>query len=181
MKTCILAMIVAVAVPSGVRLKLDTTTVRPDTVRRGVRLPPDLAATANNETKLGAGVSLKDATPVAVLLEQPETFVGQRIRIDGVATAVCTAMGCWMAVAAENDPKGATVRLKVDHDDGIVFPMTAKGRSVSAEGVFEALAAKDEEAKEAAGEHAKQDSKASTQYQIKATGAIIRKALGIGL
>jgi hypothetical protein len=148
-KTCILAMIVAVALPSEV-------------------------PTATNETKLGAGVSLTDATPVAVLLEQPETFVGKRIRIDGVATAVCTAMGCWMAVAAENDPKGATVRLKVDHGDGIVFPVTAKGRAVSAEGVFEALAAKDEEAKEAASEHAKQDPKASARYQIKATGAIIR-------
>ena len=157
MKTCILAMIVAVALPSEVRLKPDTTTVR-----------------ATTETKLGAGVSLKDATPVAVLLEQPQAFVGKRIRVDGVATAVCTAMGCWMAVAAENDPKGATVRLKVDHGDGIVFPVTAKGRAVSAEGVFEALAAKDQEAKEAAGEHAKQDPKASTQYQIKATGAIIR-------
>jgi hypothetical protein len=166
-KTCILAMIVAVALPSEVRLKPDTTSVR-----RGV---PDATTVATtNETKLGAGVSLKDATPVAVLLEEPETFVGKRIRIDGVATAVCTAMGCWMAVAAENDPKGATVRLKVDHDDGIVFPVTAKGRAVSAEGVFEALAAKDEEAKAAAGEHAKQDPKASARYQIKATGAVIR-------
>ena len=96
MKAGILAVIVAVALPSEVRLQ------------------PDLAPTPANETKLGAGVSLKDATPVALLLEQPENFVGKSIRIDGVATAVCSAMGCWMAVAADNDPKGPTVRLKVD-------------------------------------------------------------------
>ena len=53
-------MIVAVALPSEVRLKPDTTTAR-----------------ATTETKLGAGVSLKDATPVAVLLEQPQAFVGK--------------------------------------------------------------------------------------------------------
>lgn len=192
MKTCILAVIVAVALPSAVRLKPDATTVRlqpgattvrlqPDATAfrlqpdaATVRLQPDLAPTATTDTKLGAGVSLKDATPVAVLLEQPENFVGKTIRIDGVATAVCTAMGCWMAVAADNDPKGRTVRLKVDHGSGIVFPVTAKGRAVSAEGVFESLGAKDEEAKKAAGEHVKQDPNASVQYQIKATGAVIR-------
>ena len=40
-----------------------------------------------------------------------------------------------MAVAAENDPEGPTVRLKVE-DGVIVFPVTAKGKKVSAEGVF---------------------------------------------
>jgi hypothetical protein len=80
-------------------------------------------------------------------------------------------MGCWMAVAPEGDDKAGTVRLKVD-DGVIVFPVSAKGRKVSAEGVFEAVG--DEESKEAAGEHQKHDTKASGQYQIKATGAVIR-------
>ncbi len=101
----------------------------------------------------------------------PADYVGKTIRIDGVATAVCSAMGCWMAVAPESDPKGTTVRLKVE-DGVIVFPMTAKGKKVSAEGVFEAVG--DAHGKEAAGEHAKQDAKASASYQIKATGALIR-------
>ena len=72
-------------------------------------------------------------------------YVGKTLRIDGVATAVCTHMGCWMAVAAEGGRRGPgeetsapTVRLKVD-DGVIVFPVTAKGRKVSAEGVFEAV------------------------------------------
>jgi uncharacterized protein DUF4920 len=122
------------------------------------------------DTKLGAGVTLKESTPIASLIEKPADYVGKTLRIDGVATAVCTAMGCWMAVAPESDPEGTTVRLKVE-DGVIVFPMTAKGRKVSAEGVFEAVG--DEHGKEAAGEHSKQDAKASTIYQIKATGALI--------
>lgn len=125
------------------------------------------------ETKLGAGVTLKDSTPIKALIEKPADYVGKTIRIDGVATAVCEDMGCWMAVAAEDDPKGATVRLKVE-DGVIVFPATAKGKKVSAEGVFEEIGAKDEHGKEAAGEHGKHDAKADKKYQIKATGAVIR-------
>lgn len=128
---------------------------------------------AAEETKLGAGVSLKEATPITALVENPKAFVGKTIRIDGVATAVCQEMGCWMAMAAEDNAAGPTVRLKVEHGAGIVFPVTAKGRNVSAEGVFEAIGG-DAEGKEAAGEHAQHDKTASTEYQIKATGAVIK-------
>ena len=128
---------------------------------------------AAEETKLGAGVSLKEATPISALVEKPADYVGKTVRIDGVATAVCEMMGCWMAVAPENDPKGATVRLKVE-DGVIVFPVTAKGKKVSAEGLFVEISSSDEHANEAAGEHGKHDAPASKKYQIKATGALIR-------
>jgi hypothetical protein len=60
-------------------------------------------------------------------------------------------------------------------DDGvIVFPVTAQGKRVSAEGVFEAVGTS-AEASEAAGEHARIDPTAAQQYQLKATGAIIRE------
>ena len=123
------------------------------------------------ETKLGAGVTLKEATPITAVIARPKDFVGRTIRVDGVATAVCSHMGCWMAVAPEGDEKAGTVRLKVE-DGVIVFPTSARGRKVSAEGVFEAVG--DEEGKEAAGEHKKKDANASSHYQIKATGALIR-------
>jgi hypothetical protein len=125
------------------------------------------------DTKLGTGVALTESTPIKALVEKPAEYVGKTIRVDGVATAVCEHMGCWLAVAPENDPKGETVRLKVE-DGVIVFPVTAKGKKVSAEGVFEEIGAKDAEAKEAAGEHGKHDAKASKSYQLKATGAVIR-------
>lgn len=124
------------------------------------------------ETKLGTGVSLKESTPIKDVIAQPRDFVGKTIRIDGVATAVCAHMGCWMAIAPDGDENGATVRLKVE-DGVIVFPVSAKGKKVSAEGVFEAVG-NSPESMEAAGEHAKADPKASQQYQLKATGAVIR-------
>jgi hypothetical protein len=123
------------------------------------------------ETKLGQGVALKEATSIKALVETPQEYVGKQVRVDGVATAVCSAMGCWMAVASDTDPDSPVVRLKVE-DGAIVFPMTAKGRKVSAEGTFEKIG-DDAHGKGAAGEHAKQDPQASASYQIKATGALI--------
>ena len=126
------------------------------------------------EEKIGAGVKLNEATPIGAVVKAPKEYVGKTIRIDGVATAVCEEMGCWMAVS-ESDKKGApTIRLKVEHEGQVVFPMSAKGKRVSAEGVFEAIGATDAHGKEAASEHAKHDPVASTGYQIKATGAVIK-------
>lgn len=117
---------------------------------------PGLAAVAD-ETKLGAGVSIKEATPIATILAAPDAFVGKTIRVDGVATAVCEDMGCWMSIASETDAE-KTIRVKVE-DGVIVFPVSAKGKKVSAEGVFEVVGPKDAETK---------------RYQLKGTGAVIR-------
>ena len=132
-----------------------------------------LASMAAADEKLGAGVTLKDATPIADVVKDPEAFVGKTIRIDGTATAVCQHMGCWMAVSVSDKADAPTVRLKVE-DGVIVFPVSAKGKAVSAQGTFERIEPKDAEGKEAAAEHAKQQPKATATYQLKATGAIIR-------
>lgn len=132
-----------------------------------------LAVPAAAEEKLGAGVTLNDATPIGAIVASPKDYAGKTVRIDGVATAVCQAMGCWLAVS-ESDKTGApTIRLKVEDNGPIKFPMSAKGKKVSAQGTFEAIGA-DAHGKEAASEHAKADAKASTDYQIAATGAVIR-------
>jgi hypothetical protein len=126
-----------------------------------------------DEKKIGAGVTLKDATPIADVVKSPKEFVGKTIRVDGVATAVCEAMGCWMAVAESDKKDAPTVRLQVEDGGPIVFPISAKGKQVSAEGTFEAVG-NDEHARDAASEHARQDPNASATYRIKATGAVIK-------
>lgn len=160
-------------------------------------------AMAQAEQKLGTGVALTQKTSIADVVKNPEAFVGKTIRIDGTATAVCQHMGCWMAVSESDKADAPTVRLKVE-DGVIVFPVSAKGKAVSAEGVFEKIAPTDAEGKEAAAEHAKHQAAghatsaqaaaghgahqaashgadhkakpeaASAKYQLKATGAIIR-------
>ena len=123
------------------------------------------------EKKLGTGVSLTEATPIKALVAKPADYVGKTVRVDGVATAVCEAKGCWLALGAVEDAKGTQVRLNVE-DGVIVFPLSAKGKKVSAEGVFEEVGGG--HAKDAAGEHATHDPTASKKYHIKATGAVIR-------
>lgn len=132
------------------------------------------AAAAGDDVKIGAGVTLTEATAIAAIVKTPQDYVGKTVRIDGVATAVCEEMGCWMAVADSARKDAPTIRLKVEHDGAIVFPMSAKGRRVSAEGTFEAIGGADAHGNEAAREHAKTDATASTEYQIKATGALIK-------
>lgn len=127
-----------------------------------------------DEVKLGAGVTLREATPIPFIVKSPQNYVRKTVRIDGIATAVCQEMGCWMAVADSAKEHAPTIRLKVEHEGAIVFPMSAKGKHVSAEGRFESIGGTDEHGKEAAAEHAKQDTKASAAYQIMATGAVIR-------
>jgi hypothetical protein len=132
---------------------------------------------ARGDETIGKGVTLGEATPIQKLYRQPADFVGRTIRVDGVVSAVCEAMGCWMAIADVVDP-AKVVRFKVDHGAGIVFPISARGKAASAEGVFERIADDDAEAREAAAEHAAHGEGASAEfgkaYQIKATGAVVR-------
>lgn len=143
---------------------------------------------AAEEIKLGAGVTLKEATPIASLVSSPDQFVGKTVRVDGVGTAVCEMMGCWIAIAESDSKDAKTIRVKVE--DGVIkIPVTAKGKKVSAEGVFEKVS--DEHGQEAADEHAKQMAKAkpgaqhagehnhdtasaTAKFQIKGTGVVIR-------
>ena len=126
------------------------------------------------ETKYGAGVTLATATPIKELYASPEKFVGKTVRVDGVVTAVCTEMGCWLALGAADNPDQA-VRFQADHDGKIVFPIAMKGKQASAEGVFIKIGAGDKEAREAAGEHAASQPKAAdfgSRYQFQVTGAV---------
>ena len=136
-----------------------------------------VVSAAAAEQKYGAGVTLKSATPVATLLSSPKDYVGKSVRVDGVITAVCEMAGCWMEVRDESaDPKVAkAIRIKVE-DGVIVFPVEAKGKKASIEGVFEPVS--QEMAKEYAMDQDKakpgSDMKTAVPgYQLKGTGAII--------
>lgn len=126
------------------------------------------------ETKYGAGVTITKATPIKDLYASPETFVGKTVRVDGVVTAVCTEMGCWLALGAADNPDQA-VRFQAEHDGKIVFPISMKGKPASAEGVFIKIGADNKEAKDAAHEHAADQPKAAdfgSRYQFQVTGAV---------
>jgi hypothetical protein len=131
-------------------------------------------ATFGAET-FGTAPTVSEATPIPQLLAKPADFEGKTVRVEGVVTGVCTMMGCWMALAPEDAPKGTAILIKVD-DGVIVFPTSARGKRATAQGVVERVGTH-AEAQEAAREHAEQEGHGKTgqpaRWQIKATGAIV--------
>ncbi len=128
----------------------------------------------------GDGVKLKTPMPIEALKASPSVWVGKTVRADGVVTGVCEKAGCWMELSDEKTGKG--VRFKVE-DGVIVFPLTARGRKASAEGVFEEVVVTPEEQKKHEREYKTSDADAGhaghaahpkgPSYRIRATGAII--------
>lgn len=145
--------------------------IRALTVVAGVLVTLASVTTAQQPQTFGDGVSLKEATAVARVLDAPADFEGKTIRVDGQVTAVCSHQGCWMSFASDKTADGRTLLIKVD-DGVIVLPMTAKGRKASAQGVVQRIGSGGE-AQEAAGEHAKQTGSSPVKWQLKATGAIV--------
>lgn len=129
------------------------------------------AAALAAEEKFGAGVTLKEATPIAKLLESPAGYVGKTVRVEGIISAVCEEMGCWMEL--KDEASGKSIQLKVD-DGVIVFPVAAKGKKGTGEGVFEEITAADPHAMEAAKKDDPQHkAMQAMKYRIKATGAVV--------
>lgn len=126
----------------------------------------------------GAGVTLPTGVTVAAVLDHPDEYVGKVVRVEGVVTAVCEEMGCWMELS---DP-GASRGLRFKVDDGvIVFPVAARGRKASAQGTLERIdLAKADEHQSAhlsvdAATAAKAEGKPAPRvaYLVRATGAVI--------
>ena len=130
---------------------------------------PAAAAAPQN---FGAGVSLKENTSIERIIAKPSEFEGKTVRVEGTISAVCTEMGCWMALAPDAAKDGSTMMIKVD-DGVIVFPVSAKGKRAAAQGVVQRVGG-DHESHSAAAEHAKaQGKEAPVAWQVKATGAIV--------
>ena len=127
---------------------------------------------AQNPEKYGDGVSLKDATPLAQVIDKPADFEGKTVRVEGTVTAVCMHMGCWMALTPDAGSNAKTMLIKVD-DGVIVFPSSVKGKRAAAQGVIERIGV-GTEGQEAASEQARSTgASAPTAWQLKATGALV--------
>ena len=84
----------------------------------------------------GKGVTLTETTPVSAILDNPDSYIGKMVRIEGMIIEVCAKRGCWLYVAG--DRQGEKIQVKVT-DGEIVFPMSASGRLGIVEGIVEEL------------------------------------------
>ena len=81
------------------------------------------------------GAPLTEAQTIRIgdLLEQPDRYVDQMVKVEGLVEDICPMKGCWIDILEAQS--STTVRFKVE-DDVIVFPAEAKGRKVVAEGTL---------------------------------------------
>lgn len=84
----------------------------------------------------GEGVSLAKETAISAIIDQPESYVGQRVKVSGLVVDVCSTRGCWIYLAGDRDYE--KIRIKVT-DGEIIFPMEARGKKAVVEGVVELL------------------------------------------
>src|SRR5512144_328122 len=93
-----------------------------------------VGAVAGND--YGNGVTLKNATSVSDIVGAPATYVGKTVQVKGLVVDVCTARGCWLDLAS--DKPYEKIRVKVE-DGVIAFPVSARGRQATVEGVVEMI------------------------------------------
>lgn len=80
----------------------------------------------------GRPLAQRESMTIGHVLENSEGLVGQPVRVSGTVQDVCPARGCWLDMT---DASGEKLRIKVT-DGAIVFPVSAIGQPVVAEGVL---------------------------------------------
>ena len=85
------------------------------------------------QKKYGKKISIKEKTKISDLIKNPEKYDGKKILVEGKIVNVCENRGCWIEIAGEFDFE--SIKFKVE-DGVIVFPISAKGKNVLAEGTF---------------------------------------------
>jgi hypothetical protein len=93
------------------------------------------AVNAWSTDPVGYGEPISDVQSVRIadLLEHPEQYVDQRVKVEGLVDDVCPMKGCWLDIVDRQSRE--TIRFKVE-DDVIVFPIEARGSDIVAEGVL---------------------------------------------
>ena len=84
----------------------------------------------------GNNIELNTVTSIDQLLTNPEAHIEKKVLIEGIISAVCPMRGCWINVTSNE--ADSELRLKVT-DGEIVFPLSAEGKLIKAQGIFQKL------------------------------------------
>ncbi len=91
------------------------------------------ATAAQSQAKdYGKALTLKVKTPISAIIKDPHAFHGKRVQVEGTIVEVCEERGCWIKIAS--DKPFESIRFKVE-DGVITFPLDAKGKLATVEGV----------------------------------------------
>ena len=121
---------------------------------------------ALQKTKFGESITEKTSTPLPALIRDPQSFGAKTVRTEGVVTAVCQTMGCWMEIADET----GTAHVKMGGHKFFV-PKEASGHRAIVQGK---LVASEEggacTGKDGCREQAEKESGRVAKIELEATG-----------
>lgn len=81
----------------------EATTPAPSTgPQGGVRQATVSALRPLAQTKFGATITETNNTALASLMSEPGRYAAKTVRTEGVVSAVCQSMGCWMEIADDS-------------------------------------------------------------------------------
>ena len=73
---------------------------------------------------------------IAELIKNKNRHLNKTVKVEGLISEVCPMRGCWLELKTINGPQ--KIRVKVTDGD-IVFPLSAEGKNIVAEGKFSIL------------------------------------------
>ncbi|RUO35975.1 hypothetical protein CWE13_10560 [Aliidiomarina shirensis] len=114
-------------------------------------------AMSTEALQFGDEVPDTEVTNLETFFENPNSYIGKTILVEGVITNSCENMGCWMTLKTSSDHE--LFRIKVN-DGEMVFPIEARGRTAWAYGSIETVEVP-------AGDS---DNETRTMYQLRPTG-----------
>ena len=130
---------------------------------------------AEEVTKYGKEIELKDVTKISTILKNPAEFEGKKVLVEGTILNVCPNRGCWLELSSDVENEKIIVKV---NDGEIIFPLEAKGKSALVEGNVYSInletehSCDHEEGETCGSEGNKKEIK--TIYQIKGLGAVIK-------
>ena len=92
----------------------------------------------------GSLLSEGDTYNIIELISNKSIYLNKKVKVKGLIKEVCPMRGCWLEIVDENEIN--KLRIKVT-DGEIVFPLSAKGRNIEAEGQFSILTLNKKQAK----------------------------------
>ena len=95
-----------------------------------------LAPASGLAKTFGQPVSLSEETAVSSIIDNPDAYVGRKVKVSGLVIDVCSRRGCWVYLAGDREFE--KIRIKVT-DGEIVFPLEARGKQAVVEGVVESM------------------------------------------
>jgi hypothetical protein len=124
----------------------------------------------------GQGVTLFEETAISSILDNSTDYVGKKVKVSGLVIDVCSTRGCWIYLAGDRDFE--KIRIKVT-DGEIVFPMEARGKMATVEGVVESMELTREEVIKRRKHHAEETGTAFDPSTV-TSGETVLRIRGLG-